>query len=109
MHTTRHELAVTLNLAEGETLEPGHVIVEGEPYDLTDEQALELVLPKGRAPTRLDFESVPGFVRFGATMAPAERFRSLSATVVSSSRPPTPEETAAFEAGRAAALEEPKE
>lgn len=101
MDTTRHRIQITLNLADGETLTPAPIDVEGEPYDLTDEQALELVLPEGAAPTRLDFSSVPGFVRFGATMVPADRFRSLTVTVISSSRPPTPEETAA--------LEEPKE
>ena len=100
---TRHTIAVTLNLAEGETLTPPPVEVEGAPYGLTDAQALELVLPEGSAPVRLDFVSVPGFVRFGATMVPADRFRSLSATITASSRPPTSEEQAAFEASKQAA------
>jgi hypothetical protein len=100
MDTTRHTIAVTLNLADGETLEPAPVTVEGEPFDLTNEAALDLVLPEGSAPTRLDFASVPGFVRFGATIVPADRFRSLSATVIASSRPNTPEEQAAFDAAR---------
>lgn len=100
MQTNRHTIAVTLNLADGETLSPAPVTVEGQPYGLTDEQALDLLLPGGAAPVTLDFASVPGFVRFGAVIVPAERFRSLSATVIASSRPPTPEERADFDAAR---------
>ena len=103
-HENKHTIAVTILDARrpaDEQPPAGELTVHGQPYDLTDEQALELVLPEGAAPTRLDFSSVPGFVRFGATMVPADRFRSLTVTVISSSRPPTPEETAA--------LEEPKE
>lgn len=92
MHTTRHTIAVVLNLAGGETLEPVQVDVEGEPHELTDAQALDLVLPGGSAPTTLDFESVPGFVRFGAVIVPADRFRSLAATVIASSKPPAAEQ-----------------
>lgn len=102
MDTTRHLIAITLELADGETISPAPVEVLGEPHALTDAQALDLVLPEGRAPTTLDFESVPGFVRFGATMVPAVRFRSLSATVVASSRPNTPDEQAAVDAAKAA-------
>jgi len=87
MDTTRHTLAVTLNLADGETLLPAHVTVQGYPYELTDDQALDLLLPGGDAPTTLDFQSVPGFVRFGAVMVPADRFRSLSVTVIAKSQP----------------------
>lgn len=87
MQTTRHTIAVIIHLADGETINPPHVTVDGQPYDLTDTQALDLLLPEGTAPTRLDFESVPGFVRFGATIVPADRFRSLTATVIAASQP----------------------
>jgi len=84
---TRHTIAVTLNLADGETVQPAPVTVEGQPYVLNEAQALDLLLPGGGAPTTLDFVSVPGFVRFGAVMVPADRFRSLSASVISASQP----------------------
>lgn len=87
MDTTQHTIGVTLNLADGETVTPAPVVVHGQPYGLTDEQALDLVLPGGGAPTTLDLTGVPGFVRFGAVMVPAERFRSLSAQVVAASQP----------------------
>ena len=84
---TTHVIQVTLNLADGEAINPPPVTVEGQPYDMTDEGALMLLLPEGSAPTRLDFTSVPGFVRFGATMVPADRFRSLTAAVIAKSQP----------------------
>ena len=83
---TRHRISVTLNLADEETVIPDPVEVFDQPYNLTNEQALDLVMPEGDAPTRLDFDSVPGFVRFGATMVPADRFRSLTAQVISASQ-----------------------
>lgn len=86
MHATRHIIVVTLHLADGETIKSAPVTVDGQPYGLTDQAALDLVLPEGGAPTRLDFASAPGFVRFGAVMVPADRFRSLSASVVSAAR-----------------------
>jgi hypothetical protein len=92
MTTTQHTIQLTLNLAEGETITPEPVVIHGQPYELTNEMALSLFLPEGTAPTKLDFTSVPGFIRFGAVMVPADRFRSLTATVVAASRPPTPEE-----------------
>ena len=102
MDTTRHTINVFGILTDGEEVNLGDVTVHGRSFAFTDAEALDAVLPEGDAPTRLDFESVPGFVRFGATIIPADRFRRLTATIVAASRPNTPEEQAAVDAAREA-------
>ena len=102
MNTTQHTIAVTIRddrVPADEQQAAGTLTVTGQPYDLTDEDALTLAL----ASEHVDLEAAGGrFVRAWGTLVPADHVLGITATVVASSRPNTPDERAAVDAAKAA-------
>jgi hypothetical protein len=102
MNQTQHTIAVTIRdnrVTSDDQQVSGHLVVHGQPYDLTDDQALALAL----ASEHVDLEAAGGrFVRAWGTLVPADHVLGVTATVVSASRPNTPEEQAAVDASKAA-------
>lgn len=80
---TRHTIAVTLVTKhpgdDAEHVDAGQTTLDGQPYGLTDDQALDIALQ------RLD-TSTPGLVRYGAVAVPASDFRRIEARVISAAR-----------------------
>ena len=87
MQHTQHTIAVTIRddrVSSEEQEFAGHLKVEGQPYDLTDEQALELAL----ASEHIDLEAAGGkFIRAWGTLVPHDHVLGLTATVVAASKP----------------------
>ena len=102
MNTTQHTIAVTIRddrIPADEQQAAGMFTVTGQPYDLADEAALTLAL----ASEHVDLEAAGGrFVRAWGTLVPADHVLGITASVVSVSRPNTPEEQAAIDAQKAA-------
>ena len=102
MDTTRHIIAVTVRddrVTAEDQQAAGHLTVHGHAYGMSDEDALTLALDSGH----IDLASAGGrFVRAWGTLVPADHVLGITATVVSASRPNTPEEQAAIDAQKAA-------
>lgn len=102
MQQTQHTIAVTIRddrIPADEQQVSGHLTVHGQPYDLTDDQALALALDS----EHVDLEAAGGrFVRAWGALVPADHVLGITATVVSASRPNTPDEQAAVDAAKAA-------
>ena len=87
MQHTRHTIAVTIRddrIPADEQPIAGHLTVDGQPYDLTDEQALALAL----ASEHIDLEAAGGrFVRAWGALVPADHVLGITATIVAASKP----------------------
>lgn len=82
---TRHEIAVTLYDARSEEpISGGTISVEGEPYALDDERALELVM----ASAHFDLDAPGGTIRWKGTLIPRESFVRIEAKVASAAKLP---------------------
>ena len=101
-HENKHTIAVTILDARrpaDEQPPAGELTVHGQPYDLTDEQALALALDS----EHVDLAAGDGrFARAFGTLIPSEHVLAIVATVSAASRPNTPEEQAAVGAAKAA-------
>lgn len=78
MSSTRHQIRVRLVDSRVEDPHDGGLItVEGEPYALDKERALELAL----ASSHLDLDAPGGTIRWKGTLVPREHFVRLEADV----------------------------
>ena len=86
MKQTQHTIAVTIRddrVPADEQQAAGMFTVTGQPYDLTDEQALALAL----ASEHVNLEAAGGrFVRVRGALVPADHVLGITATVVAASR-----------------------
>ncbi len=87
MNQTQHTIAVTIRddrVPADEQPIAGHLVVTGQPYDLTDDAALEIAL----ASEHVDLEAAGGrFVRAWGTLVPADHVLGITASVVAASKP----------------------
>lgn len=81
---TKHGLRVVLHTSKSdEPVDGGIFEVEGEPYELSEDRALELALKS----EHLDLRAAGGaFVRWRGHLIPQADFRRLEVTVVSASK-----------------------
>lgn len=76
--STRHTIRVRIYDTRAEEPHDGGLItVEGEPYGLDEDRALELAL----ASSHLDLDAPGGTIRWKGTLVPREHFVRLEATV----------------------------
>jgi len=77
MHTIRVRL---YDARQAEPIDGGLLVVHGEPYEMTDDRALELVMASPH------FEPGPRFIRWKGVLLPSEHFVRLEASVQGQSR-----------------------
>ena len=86
INQTQHTIAITIRddrVPADEQQAAGHLVVTGQPYGLTDEDALTLALQS----PHLDLEAAGGrMVRAWGVLVPAEHVLGITASVVAASR-----------------------
>ena len=83
MTQNMHVIRVTLHDDRSEEpIDGGTVTVYGQPYEMTEDQALDLVL----ASEHLNLEAPANTIRWKGTMIPREHFVRLEASVVAMSK-----------------------
>ena len=96
METTQHTARVTfIRDDRTEAVVAGDRVFLGEPFGVFDAaHARAALIDSG------ELVIGPELVTFGGTIAPLARIDRVVVEIIASSRPPTPEEVAAFEASR---------